>query len=119
MDDASMSYKLVDSQPIVQRTSASFAPRKTQRTPPLVRPAPTSSSSYRSLVRCGRLAYHAISNFNSVRMSRYGTRGVVTSLFYADSHTPAAAFRGLFSDIGDHDNPVLHRVQNQLGDCQP
>src|SRR5216683_6378875 len=118
MDDASMSYKLVESQPIVQRTSASFVSRKTQRTP-LVRPSPTSSRSYRSLVRCGRLAYHAISNFNSVRMSRYGTRGVFTSLFYADAPTPAAAFRGLFSDIGDHDNPVLHRVQNQLGDCQP
>ena len=86
-----MSYKLVESLPIVQRTSASFASRKTQRTP-LVRPSPTSSRSYRSLVRCGRLAYHAISNFNSVRMSRYGTRGVFTSLFYADAPTPAAAF---------------------------
>ncbi len=62
-----------------------------------MRPSPTSSRSYRSLVRCGRLAYHAISNFNSVRMSRYGTRGVFTSLFYADAPTPAAAFRGLFS----------------------
>src|SRR6266849_10873137 len=110
MDDASMSYKLVDSQPIVQRTSASFASRKTQRTPPLVRPSPTSSRSYRSLVRCGRLAYHAISNFNSVRTSRYGTRGVFTSLFYADAPTPAVAFRGFVQHIGDHDNPVLHRV---------
>jgi hypothetical protein len=86
-----MSYKLVESLPIVQRTSASFASRKTQRTP-LVRPSPTSSRSCRSLVRFGRLAYHAISNFNSVRMSRYGTRGVFTSLFYADAPTPAAAF---------------------------
>ena len=86
-----MSYTLVEFQPIVQRTSASFASRKTQRTP-LVSPSPTSSRSYRSLVRCGRVAHHAISNFNSVRMSRYGTRGVFTSLFYADAAAPAAAF---------------------------
>jgi hypothetical protein len=86
-----MSYKLVESQPIVQRTSASVASRKTQRTP-FVRPSTTSSRSCRSLVRCGRLAYHAISNFNSVRMSRYGTRGVFTSVFYAGAPTPAAAF---------------------------
>jgi hypothetical protein len=38
------------------------------------------------------VAHHAISNFNSVRMSRYGTRGVFTSLFYADAPAPAAAF---------------------------
>jgi hypothetical protein len=85
-----MSYAPVESQPIVQRTSASFASMKTQRTP-LVRPSPTSFRSYHSLVRCGRLAYHVISNFNSVRMSRYATRGVFTSLFYADAPPALAA----------------------------
>ena len=86
-----MSNTLVESQPIVQRTSTSFASRKTQRTP-LVSPSPAASRSYRSLVRRGRVAHHATSNFNSVRMSRYGTRGVFTSLSYADAPALAAAF---------------------------
>jgi hypothetical protein len=85
-----MSYTLVESLPIVQRTSASFASRKTQRTP-LVSPSPTSSRSYRSLVRCGRVAHHAISNFNSVRMSPYCTRGAFTSYFTLT--LPLASFR--------------------------